>query len=66
MTHIATKSEFLWVYSMGKRFRVRAITDTIEEANQYMESHRDTALIACFGPLCIIANQYEGEREENT
>jgi hypothetical protein len=49
MTHTAKADEHLWVYSMGKRFRVRAITTTVDEANRYMEVHRETALIACFG-----------------
>ncbi len=60
MIHIAKEHEELWIFSMGKRFRVRAITNSVDEANQYMEGHRDTALIACFGPFNIIANQYEG------
>lgn len=47
---------------MGKRFRVRAISDTENEANDYMERHDETALIACFGPLNVIANKYEGEK----
>lgn len=60
---IASNRDKLWVYSMGKRFLVRAVTDTTEEANAYMEQHPETALIACFGPLNIIANKYEGERD---
>lgn len=62
MTHTAKPGEELWVYSMGKRFMVRAITTTDAEANAFMESHPETALIACFGPFDIIANQYEGVR----
>lgn len=65
MTHSARIHEQLWIYSMGKRFRVRAITTTDAEANSFMESHRDTALIACFGEFCVIANQYEGVREDD-
>ncbi len=60
MIHIAKEHEELWIFSMGKRFRVRAITDSVDEANQYMERHSETALIACFGPFNVIANQYEG------
>ena len=63
MTHTAKESEELWIYSMGKRFMVRAITDSVDEANAYMERHTDTALIACFGPFNVIANQYEGVRQ---
>jgi hypothetical protein len=59
--HKAKKGgEQLWIYSMGKRFLVRAITDTVDEANHFMERHDETALIACFGPFNIIANKYEG------
>jgi hypothetical protein len=60
MTHIAKPNEMVWIFSMGKRFRVRAIADTDAEANSYMERHPDTGLIACLGSLCIIANLYEG------
>lgn len=54
--------EVLWVYSMGKRFQVRHISTTVELANEFMEKHPDTALIACYGPFNIIANVYEGVR----
>lgn len=62
MTHIAKTHEDVWVLSMGKRFRIRAITDSVHEANAYMERHTEAALIACIGDLCIIANQYSGIR----
>lgn len=65
MKHTAKAHEHLWVYSMGKRFRVRAITDTVDEANHFMETHRDTALICCFGPFNVIANCYEGVRDDD-
>lgn len=58
----ASTTEELWIYSMGKRFRVRAITTTVDSANTFMEKHPDTALIACYGPFNIIANTYEGVR----
>ena len=60
MTHTNKAGEELWIYSMGKRFMVRAITDTIDEANDFMRKHDDAALIACFGPFNIIANVYAG------
>ena len=63
MTHTAKQDEQLWVFSMGKRFRVRAITDSMDEANGFMERHNETALIACFGPFNVIANCYEGIRD---
>jgi hypothetical protein len=62
MNHIAKEHEELWIFSMGKRFQVRAIFDTDIAANEYMERHTETALIACFGPFNIIANQYAGVR----
>lgn len=61
MMHVAKTDEHLWIYSMGKRFRVRAIADSDAQVNAYMEQHEETALIACFGPFNIVANKYEGE-----
>lgn len=63
MKHQATKDEHLWITSMGKRFRVRAVATTDDEANTFMETHPDTAVIACLGPFIFIANVYEGLRE---
>lgn len=60
MIHTAKEGEELWIFSMGKRFQVRAISDSIQEANTFMERHDETALIACFGPFNVIANKYEG------
>lgn len=60
MTVHTAKNEEVWIYSMGKRFLIRAITTTEQEANSFMEKHDETALIACFGPFNIIANKYEG------
>lgn len=65
MKHIAKESGQLWLYSMGKRFLVRAVTTTDAEANAFMESNPDSALIACFGPFNVIANTYAGVRDEN-
>ena len=62
MTHAAKAHEHVIILSMGKRFRVRAITDNVYEANVYMERHSETALIACYGPFCLIANTYSGIR----
>ena len=63
MTHTATKDEQVWIYSMGKRFRVRCITTSVDEANEFMQRHNEAALIACFGDFNIIANQYEGLKD---
>jgi hypothetical protein len=64
MTHIAKENEVLWMHSMGKRFRVRAISDNDDESNAFMERNSDTGLIACFGPFNVIANLYAGEKDE--
>lgn len=63
MIHQAKPDEMFWTYSMGKRFRVRAIATTDNEANAFMNNHSDTGTIACFGPFVIIANFYEGIKE---
>jgi len=63
MLHTAKADEHLWIYSMGKRFRVRAIANTDAESNDFMEGHRDTGLIACFGPFNVIADLYAGVRD---
>jgi hypothetical protein len=65
MEHIAKPDEQLWLYSMGKRFRVRAIFTDVSGSNRFMEQHNETALIACFGPFQVIANVYEGVKESD-
>ena len=59
----ASTTETLWIYSMGKRFQVRAITTTVDSANAFMDKHPETALIASYGPFHIIANMYAGEKD---
>ena len=59
--HTAKDGENLYVYSMGKRFRVIGIFDTDTAANTYCAKHDAAAVIACFGPFIIVANKYEGE-----
>ncbi len=49
----------LYVRSMGKLLRVTAIFASDDEANAYMERHRDEAVVACFGQLVFIANLYD-------
>lgn len=61
MIHKGKDSEIIWLCSMGKKFRLRAITDSDDEANEFMRTNRDTATIACYGPFTFIANLYEGE-----
>lgn len=62
MNHIANTHEDIWIHSMGKRFRVRAIFTSDDAANSYMETHRDTGLIAEFGPFRFVANLYADVR----
>ena len=59
--HTAKSDEHLWLYSMGKRFRVTGIFDTDAGANDYCAKHDEAAVIACFGPFVIVANKYAGE-----
>ena len=60
MKYLHKPDEYLMVRSMGRTFRVTAIFDNDDEANKYMEQHTDQAVIACFGPLVIIAQVYAG------
>ena len=62
MKHIAKPDENLLIYSMGKRFRVRCITTSDEESNDFAAKHPDTGLIACFGPFQFTADFYSGIR----
>ena len=55
----ATPNENVEIHSMGKRFAIMAIADNDDEANAYMATHDRAAVIACFGPLVIMANKYE-------
>ena len=58
--HIAKPHEHLWVFSMGKRFRVLAIFSDVDAANTYCARHDEAAVIACYGPFIIVANKHEG------
>lgn len=64
MSHIAKSGENLYVYSMGKRFRVLGIFDTDADANAYCGRHDEAAVIACFGPFVVVANKYAPETAE--
>jgi hypothetical protein len=59
----AKPTEILYVYSMGRKFRVLAIFTTDAEANAYMVKHEEAAVIACYGELVILASKYDlGEK----
>lgn len=51
----------LYYRSMGKIFRVRAICDTVDEANKFCEQHDSTGVIGELGENIIIADLY-GEK----
>lgn len=54
-------SEQVYIYSMGKRLRLTAIATTDAAANAHMaKPGNDDAVIACFGPLVLMANKYDG------
>ena len=57
MKYIAKTDDKLFLFSMGKRLRVTAIFTDLAEANAHM-GRTDDAVIACFGPFIILANQY--------
>ena len=59
----ASTTETLWIYSMGKRFQVRAITTTVDSATHSWTNIQKLALIASYGPFHIIANVYAGEKD---
>lgn len=63
--HFAKPHEQLWIYSMGKRFRVRAMFTDDLAANAYMARNRDTGAIAAFGPFVVVANLYEGVKPQD-
>jgi hypothetical protein len=49
----------LYVRSMGKALRVTAIFTNHDEANTYMDTHRDEGCVAVFGSLVLLANLYD-------
>lgn len=51
--------QILYVQTMGKQLRVTALFASDDEANDYMERHRDEGVVACFGPFVILANLYD-------
>lgn len=57
--HVARPHEVVLIHSMGKKFRIRAMFDNVDAANEFMGKHPDTGVIASFGPIHIIANLYE-------
>ncbi len=45
----------IWVYSMGKRFRVTGIFANEADANSYMEKNPGQGCIACCGSVVLVA-----------
>lgn len=60
MVHIAKKHENIWILSMGKAFRIRAVADTDDDANAYCEKIPDVGVIARLNSLVFIADIYAG------
>lgn len=53
---ILTSEQPLHIHTMGRAFRVRAVFDTTETANAYLESHPGHGVIAVYGSLIFIAS----------
>ena len=54
-----SETQVLHIRSMGKLIRVTAIFHSDDEANKYLESHKDEGVIATFAPYVFIANLYD-------
>lgn len=50
---------WLYIRSMGKALRILAIAESDSEANQLCAKHDGWAVVACVGPLVLIADQYD-------
>lgn len=50
-----------WFYirSMGKALRILAIAESDAEANALCAKHDAWAVVACLGPLVLIADRYD-------
>lgn len=59
MKRVMKTDDELLIRSMGKSIRVTAIFTDLNEANTYMENHRDEGCIAEFAPFIFIANLYD-------
>ncbi len=47
------------IKSMGKLLKITAIFHNVNEANKYLEKHKDEGVIACYDPYIFIANLYD-------
>jgi len=59
MIHQMTETETLYVRSMGKALRLLAIADNDDDANRYMSRNDRAAVVACFGPLVLMADKHD-------
>jgi hypothetical protein len=59
IAHKLKPEETLYVRSMGKALRVLAVFDNDAAANAYMEKHDEAAVVACFGPLILLADKHD-------
>lgn len=53
--------ENIWICSMGKKFRLTAIFQSVDETNDYCRKNRDVGVIAVAGGFIFVACLYEGE-----
>jgi len=49
----------LYVRSMGKLLAVTALCNSDQEANKYMENHKDEGVVATGAGLVFLANLYD-------
>lgn len=54
--------ESLWIYSMGKRFSVTGIFLSPDEANKYLEGHKEEGVIAEIQGIVFTAHLYRAEK----
>ena len=58
---VACQGQDLFIYSMGKRFRVTGIFASDPDANDHCERHTDDGVIAVMGPFIFTAGLYSGD-----
>lgn len=51
--------ELVYIFSMGKRLKLTAIATSDDAANRHMAKNPKDAVVACFGPLVLMANRYD-------
>ncbi len=57
MIHKLTDTEHFYIRSMGKALRLVAIADNDDDANRFMMRNDGAAVVACLGPLVLMADK---------